>query len=240
MPLPPPTLLPLPPPPPLPPQAGLLSSLTSTFTDLGLDVVRADIGGGGGVFRDQFWVTTAEGTQVGGADLAAVQAALELTLASAAKQAVASRPKLSVPGATEDRQELLHTLMDTYVKNDVLSIQQSIVNRECRRGGGGACRMRAVRARCRWRRAACWHAVPPPCCPPWWPPASLLRPSLTPPSHCPPTAPSTPPCLPCLLLPADVEYTMARSRYKFDDLEAYMATAYSVRDRLIEEWNDTQ
>jgi starch phosphorylase len=39
---------------------------------------------------------------------------------------------------------------------------------------------------------------------------------------------------------ADVEYTMARTRYKFDDLEAYMATAYSVRDRLIEEWNDTQ
>lgn len=33
---------------------------------------------------------------------------------------------------------------------------------------------------------------------------------------------------------------MARTRYKFDDLEAYMATAYSVRDRLIEEWNDTQ
>ena len=41
-------------------------------------------------------------------------------------------------------------------------------------------------------------------------------------------------------LPADVEYTLARSRYKFDDLEAYMATAYSVRDRLIESWNDTQ
>ena len=37
-----------------------------------------------------------------------------------------------------------------------------------------------------------------------------------------------------------VEYTLARSRYKFDDLEAYMATAYSVRDRLIESWNDTQ
>lgn len=29
-------------------------------------------------------------------------------------------------------------------------------------------------------------------------------------------------------------------RYKFDDLEAYMATSYSVRDRLIESWNDTQ
>jgi len=48
------------------------------------------------------------------------------------------------------------------------------------------------------------------------------------------------PSPPFHLLSADVEYTMARSRYKFDDLEAYMATAYSVRDRLIEEWNDTQ
>jgi len=36
-----------------------------------------------------------------------------------------------------------------------------------------------------------------------------------------------------------VEYTLARSRYKFDDEEAYMATAHSVRDRLLEEWNDT-
>lgn len=39
---------------------------------------------------------------------------------------------------------------------------------------------------------------------------------------------------------ADVEYTLARSRYIFDEQEAYMATAYSVRDRLIESWNDTQ
>jgi hypothetical protein len=61
----------------------------------------------------------------------------------------------------------------------------------------------------------------------------------------PATPPTQPPtqttihthtCPPC----ADVEYTLARSRYKFDDLEAYMATAYSVRDRLIESWNDTQ
>ena len=37
-----------------------------------------------------------------------------------------------------------------------------------------------------------------------------------------------------------VEYTLARSRYKFDDLEAYQATAYSLRDRLILSWNDTQ
>ena len=37
-----------------------------------------------------------------------------------------------------------------------------------------------------------------------------------------------------------VEYTIARSRYKFDDLEAYQAAAFSLRDRLIESWNDTQ
>lgn len=37
-----------------------------------------------------------------------------------------------------------------------------------------------------------------------------------------------------------MEYTLARSRYKFDDFEAYQACAYSLRDRLIESWNDTQ
>lgn len=37
-----------------------------------------------------------------------------------------------------------------------------------------------------------------------------------------------------------VEYTLARTRYNFDDYAAYQATAFSVRDRLIESWNDTQ
>ena len=37
-----------------------------------------------------------------------------------------------------------------------------------------------------------------------------------------------------------VEYTLARTRFDFDDKGAYQATAYSVRDRLIEAWNDTQ
>lgn len=37
-----------------------------------------------------------------------------------------------------------------------------------------------------------------------------------------------------------VEYTLARTRYNFDDFGAYQATANSVRDRLIESWNDTQ
>lgn len=36
------------------------------------------------------------------------------------------------------------------------------------------------------------------------------------------------------------EYTLARTRYKIDSVCAYQATAFSVRDRLIESWNDTQ
>lgn len=37
-----------------------------------------------------------------------------------------------------------------------------------------------------------------------------------------------------------VEYTLARTRFDFDNFGAYQASAYSVRDRLIESWNDTQ
>ena len=36
-----------------------------------------------------------------------------------------------------------------------------------------------------------------------------------------------------------VEYTLARTRFNFDNFGAYQAAACSVRDRLIEAWNDT-
>lgn len=36
-----------------------------------------------------------------------------------------------------------------------------------------------------------------------------------------------------------VEYTLARTRFNFDNNGCYYATAYSVRDRLVESWNDT-
>ena len=102
-------------------------------------MVKADIGGKGGTFKDTFWVTSGEGGgKVAEQDIPAMAAALEALLASYAKPSASVRPKLSVPGASEDRQELLHTLMDTYVKNDVLSIQQSIVNREWMQGAATA------------------------------------------------------------------------------------------------------
>ncbi|OHT05959.1 glycogen phosphorylase [Tritrichomonas foetus] len=37
-----------------------------------------------------------------------------------------------------------------------------------------------------------------------------------------------------------IEYTCARSRFNFDKFSAYLAASYSVRDRLIELFNDTQ
>ena len=37
-----------------------------------------------------------------------------------------------------------------------------------------------------------------------------------------------------------IEYTCARSRFSFDSFSAYLACSYSVRDRLIELFNDTQ
>lgn len=37
-----------------------------------------------------------------------------------------------------------------------------------------------------------------------------------------------------------IEYTCTRSRFDFDNFSAYLATSYSVRDRLIELFNDTQ
>lgn len=37
-----------------------------------------------------------------------------------------------------------------------------------------------------------------------------------------------------------IEYTIARSRFNFDNFSAYLACSYSVRDRLIELFNDTQ
>ncbi|CAI7780949.1 unnamed protein product [Closterium sp. NIES-53] len=138
-----------------PNRPGLLQLLTLTFRDLGLDVGKAvvDLDDDGNV-ADAFYVTAVDGKKI----------TQKRDLQNIRKPVTSLDPSASPE--LKRRTELLHNLMDTYIKNDVLSIQRSIVDH--------------------------------------------------------------------------VEYTMARSRYKFDDFEAYQATAYSVRDRLIESWNDTQ
>jgi len=37
-----------------------------------------------------------------------------------------------------------------------------------------------------------------------------------------------------------VEYTLAKTRFNFEKIHAYNATSQSVKDRLIEQFNDTQ
>ena len=88
---------------------GMLGMLTSTCADLGLDVVKAEIGGTGKSIHDRFWVVGADGKKLGDGEVAAVQQALEVTLASS--KPGSSRPKLAPAGQSSERSELLHTLM---------------------------------------------------------------------------------------------------------------------------------
>lgn len=37
-----------------------------------------------------------------------------------------------------------------------------------------------------------------------------------------------------------MEYTLAKTRFNFEKIHAYNATSQSVKDRLIEQFNDTQ
>eukprot|EP00271_Cylindrocystis_brebissonii_P014161 TRINITY_DN35420_c0_g1_i1.p1 TRINITY_DN35420_c0_g1~~TRINITY_DN35420_c0_g1_i1.p1 ORF type:complete len:1046 (+),score=242.32 TRINITY_DN35420_c0_g1_i1:158-3295(+) len=166
---------------------GLLQLITLTFRDLGLDVAKAVVDlDDQGRANDQFYITDVKGRKVEDEkDIQNVKKCIMSVLSKDNDKATSGKSgrqlqQLSKPSTfhykkpkLDDmnlegrrRTELLYGLMDVYIKNDVLSIQKSILDH--------------------------------------------------------------------------VEYTVARSRYKFDDFEAYQGTAFSVRDRLIESWNDTQ
>ena len=155
---------------------GILQLLKSTLEDLGLNVERTEVDMENDLTSDTFYVTGDDNKRVDDPyDLANIEQVITVVLnAHFLKSSGAPRPvdndkerSTSGPDGTKPRQkDLLYSLMDNYIKNDVLSVQNSIVNH--------------------------------------------------------------------------VEYTLGRSRYRFDDFEAYQATSLSVRDRLIESWNDTQ
>ncbi|KAK9801928.1 hypothetical protein WJX73_005816 [Symbiochloris irregularis] len=139
-------------------------SVTAAFRDLGLLVVKASVDGtSGSEAADEFFVTQGDGEKLGDHLVESVEKAINGLLGG---QKLGKRPLVGATKASSKNKALLYSLLDTYIQNDVLSIEESIV------------------------------------------------------SH--------------------VEYTLARNRYNFDDLEAYQATAYSLRDRLIQAWNDTQ
>eukprot|EP00976_Prorocentrum_cordatum_P067346 1178702-Prorocentrum_minimum.AAC.2 len=161
---------------------GLLHAVTGTIIDLGLVVSKAEKNSVDSVEFDKFFVTDFDNKKVYDIeDLTNIQICVAAVVDKLVGSTLPVRPLTEqyVVEIVDDeaekvrtrRSEVLYSLMDTYIKNDIHSIQASIVNH--------------------------------------------------------------------------VEYTIARSRYRFDDFEAYQvriksATALSVRDRLIEGWNDTQ
>jgi len=146
---------------------GVLSAVTSTLKDLGIMVERAEVMTEGELVCDKFYVTDKDGRQIKDTeDISYITVCLETVVGDPSGRSSTLRVRSTSFSPDKERSEFLYNLMDKSIKNDVLSIQESIVNH--------------------------------------------------------------------------VEYTIARSRYSFDDFEAYQATAYSVRDRLIESWNDTQ
>jgi len=159
---------------------GILQILNTTLADLGLSVERTVVDMEDDLVCDKFYVTDDGGAKVTDAeDIANIKTCLMTMLnAHFLKSSGGGRPSPgdsaagAPPGSgagqldVRRQKDLLYSLMDNYIKNDVLSVQKSIVNH--------------------------------------------------------------------------VEYTLGRSRYRFDDFEAYQAASLSVRDRLIESWNDTQ
>lgn len=161
-----------------PGRPGFLQIVITTLKDLGLNITKATVDYEDGVLLEKFWVQRADGDKI--QDMKdqknlrrVVYNALGESSTSLKKAVKRFPPKLytrreHTPQESFEfrrRTDLVYNLMDQYLKNDVQSIQKSIVDH--------------------------------------------------------------------------VEYTVARSRFRFDDFEAYQATAYSVRDRLLESWNDT-
>ena len=157
-----------------PNKPGTLRVITTALADLGLNIEKAIVDSAkDDLVSDIFHVTDSSGSKVTDAeDVENIKVCLSMILrAHFSNVSDVARPDAEISsapqGSAQRRQhDLLYSLMDRYLRNDVMSVQESIVNH--------------------------------------------------------------------------VEYTMARNRYHFDDFEAYNAAAFSVRDRLIESWNDTQ
>lgn len=148
---------------------GILASITDKFKVLELEVIKASVDLKDGNVFYKFCVQDQEGNAIVNVErLKNVEKALRRVLNPALWSDLGKNVNLShsIGDPETQRRRRLLWLMDQYLKNDVPSIQKSIVDH--------------------------------------------------------------------------VEYTIARSRFKFDDFEAYKATANSVRDRLLESWNDNQ
>ena len=196
--------------------------LSTAAQDLSLSIDRAEVVVEGDVVTDTFFIHSADGSKITDEDdLSSLSVCLMTMLDAhyAMKSPQSDRLLLrpSAVGRANDR--LLHSLMDRYLKSDVLSVQESIIQHveySVRAGVGGGWSLLRSRGdevlfeRVKERMDHLFET------------RKLL-------SHYP--------ALPAHLTPPPGQ--MGRSRYRFDNFEAYQAASLSVRDRLIESWNDT-
>ena len=118
---------------------GILQAMTTTLTDLGLNVEKAVVDMEDDLVFDKFYVSDSNGEKVQDPDdVANIQSCLVTMLnnhflkaSGLSGRPMAAQAGIDSPGGelTERRQkDLLYSLMDSYTKNDVLSVQASIVN----------------------------------------------------------------------------------------------------------------
>ena len=101
-----------------PSKPGMLSTLTATFRDLGLDVIKAEIDGTAARISDTFYVCELEGGKVTDElNLKNIKTSLEsiLRAQTSPKSAAKVRPKLLMTGMAaplqDDKKEMLYSLM---------------------------------------------------------------------------------------------------------------------------------
>ena len=111
---------------------GILQLMKTTLEDLGLNVEKTEVDMEGDLTADTFYVTGDNGAKVDDVyDLANIKQVIKVVLnAHYLKSNQGARPKDSTSFLeTNPRQkDLLYSLMDSYAKNDVLSVQKSIVD----------------------------------------------------------------------------------------------------------------
>lgn len=111
---------------------GILQLMKSTLEDLSLNVERTEVDMDGDLVSDTFYVTSDDGSRVDDPyDLANIERVIKVVLnAHYSKSSGHARPAdLSHNMDNEPRKkDLLYSLMDNYIKNDVLAVQKSVVN----------------------------------------------------------------------------------------------------------------
>jgi hypothetical protein len=111
---------------------GILQLMKTTLEDLGLSVEKTEVDMEGDLTADTFYVTGDNGAKVDDVyDLANIKQVIKVVLnAHYLKSNQGARPKdtTSFLETNPRQKDLLYSLMDNYIKNDVLSVQSSIVN----------------------------------------------------------------------------------------------------------------